>query len=96
MKTCTNGCAHTSISITPEATLILILRAINKSTLVFPLPGEAHIYINILYNPVLLCKTLVLGKAGITCEGHFPEQVLDLWCNAQFVKVQAEKTYRIL
>lgn len=34
-----------------------------------------------------------LISTSITCEGHFPQQVLDLWCNAQFVQVQAEIKY---
>lgn len=47
-------------------------------------------YTDIYITFVLLCHTLISGGAGITCEGHFPQQVLDLWCNAQFVQVQAE------
>lgn len=48
------------------------------------------ISLNITFQPY--CR--VSGEANIhccvTCEGHFPQQVLDLWRNAQFVKVQAE------
>lgn len=47
-------------------------------------------YADIYITFVLLCHPLISGGADITCEGHFSQQVLDLWCNAQFVQVQAE------
>lgn len=34
------------------------------------------------------------GGAGITCECHFSQQVLDLWCDAKFVQIQAEIKHR--
>lgn len=30
-------------------------------------------------------------SSGITCESHFPQKVLDLRCNTEFVQVQADK-----
>lgn len=29
-------------------------------------------------------------STALTCKGDFPQQILDLWCNPQFVQVQAE------
>lgn len=29
-------------------------------------------------------------RSQVTCEGHFSQQVLDLWSDAQFVQIQTE------
>lgn len=41
---------------------------------------------------ILLKKQHVVSSegAGITCEGHFSQQVLDLWRDAKFVQIQAK------
>lgn len=70
--------------------LYLFLKKLIEIPVSFLIYGGVYRYLYTFYIFVVLCHTLISGGAGITCEGHFSQQVLDLWCNAQFVQVQAE------
>lgn len=75
----------------PNAALGHRFKSENKLVLL----TEVHIQIYVTSVFFVLCHTLTLGETNITCKGHFPQQILDLGCNAQFVQVQAEINHMV-